>query len=366
MELHWFLPLSPDVSHVGTWPEEGPEPSLDHLTAIVEAAAEAGCRCLLVPASYVTWLETFTAAAAVLGRTSHVQLMLAVRPNQFHPAQAAKMVASLQLLFPGRVRLNVTTGGWDEDRWIGSYDNRGQRYRRLHEWLEIVHGIWYGDHPFDFDGEIYRLDGARLVRRPEGHVPIAMSGSSPEAREALIRFGDSYLLFAAPPAQVADEIGVLRGTAGCHEGISVGLRSHIIVRETESAAWEAAEEVISRVDPRVREVVAAQQMAGPSQRAAQQRLSTAEDLVVSPNLWAGIGTGRFGVATAIVGDPQQVADRLMEYAKLGVDFFILSGYPKLAEARRFGQLVTPVLRERGVIGGQRTGSPNVVSPRENH
>lgn len=349
MELHWFLPLSTDVSHIGMWPEEGADPSLDRLVAITCAAEDAGCTGLLVPASYVTWLETFTAASAVLARTTRAQMMLAVRPNQFHPAQAAKMVVSLQLMFPGRVRLNVTSGGWNEDRWIGSYDDRDLRYRRLHEWLEVVHAVWYGDHPVSYHGAVYQADGTRLIRRAAERVPIAMSGSSPEAREALVRFGDSYLLFAAPPAQVSNEIATLRSTPGFHDSITVGLRSHVIVRDTEAAAWDAANDVISRVDPRVREVVAAQQPSGPSQRTTQHELARAGNLVVAPNLWAGIGTARFGVATAIVGNPHQVADRLVEYAKLGVDFFILSGYPKLDEARRFGDLVTPVLRERGVL-----------------
>lgn len=349
MELSWFLPLSTDVSHVGQWPEEGPDPTLDRLVAITEAAESAGCTELLVPAAYVTWLETFTAAAAVLGRTRKARLLLAVRPNQFHPAQLAKMVLSLDLLFPGRVRLNVTTGGWDEDRWIGAEEDRDARNRRLREWLEIVDLIWYGEHPVSYQGEVYRIDGTMTVRRLSGRVPIAMSGSSPAVRRLLMEHGHSYLLFAAPPEQVATEIKLLRSTPGYHPDISVGLRAHVVVRETETEAWAAAEEIVSRVDPRARELVAASRTDSRSQRAAQQALASARDSVVSPNLWAGIGTARFGVATAIVGDPEQVADRLGEYAALGVDTFILSGYPKLEEAVRFGELVTPVLRRRGLL-----------------
>jgi alkanesulfonate monooxygenase len=75
---------------------------------------------------------------------------------------------------------------------------------------------------------------------------------------------------------------------------------------------------------------------------------------VSPNLWAGVGLVRGGAGTALVGDPQQVADRIQEYAALGLDYFILSGYPHLEEAHRFAELVFPLLplglRER--LGGQ--------------
>lgn len=202
----------------------------------------------------------------------------------------------------------------------------------------------------EYTGEVYQFEGTRLIRRAGGRVPIALSGSSPQARAALMRFGDSYLLFAAPPDEVAAEIERLRSTPAFRPSVTVGLRAHIIVRPTEAQAWDAADNLISRVDPRVREHLAAQVSQNPSQRAAQQRLAGADELVVAPNLWAGVGTGRYGVATAIVGNPEQVVDRLVEYTKLGVDFFILSGYPKLDEVHRFGALVTPLLRDRGLLG----------------
>jgi alkanesulfonate monooxygenase len=66
-------------------------------------------------------------------------------------------------------------------------------------------------------------------------------------------------------------------------------------------------------------------------------------LEVAPNLWAGIGLVREGAATALVGSHEQVAERITEYAALGLDEFILSGYPHLEEAWRFGEEVLPLL-----------------------
>ncbi|HEY8455249.1 MAG TPA: LLM class flavin-dependent oxidoreductase [Actinopolymorphaceae bacterium] len=349
MKLNWFLPLSHDVTHIGTWPEQGPEPTLDHLTSIVTSAEESGFSGLLVPTSYLNHREAFTTSAAVLARTSKAELLIAVRPNQFHPAQAAKMFASLHQLFPGRIRLNVTTGGWGEDRFLGVDDDRETRYKRLHEWLAIVDGILYGNEALSYDGEIYHVAGAYLLPPMQGRIPVAMSGSAPEARAALVRYADTYLLFGRPPAEVADEIAQLRATPGFRRDITVGLRVHVIVRPTEDEAWAAADDLISKVDPRVRKVMAAQQHAPGSQRKAQHDLASRSDLVVSPNLWAGVGTARFGVATALVGTPDQIIDRLEEYAELGVSEFILSGYPKLREVRRFGDLVTPRLVARGLL-----------------
>jgi alkanesulfonate monooxygenase len=67
-------------------------------------------------------------------------------------------------------------------------------------------------------------------------------------------------------------------------------------------------------------------------------------LEISPNLWAGVGLVSDGAATALVGDPRTVAARIAEYQSLGIDTFILSGYPYLEEAYRFAELVFPHLR----------------------
>jgi alkanesulfonate monooxygenase len=68
-----------------------------------------------------------------------------------------------------------------------------------------------------------------------------------------------------------------------------------------------------------------------------------EKLEISPNLWAGVGLVRGGAGTALVGDPETVAERIREYADLGVDSFIFSGYPHLEEAYRVAELLFPLL-----------------------
>ena len=70
-----------------------------------------------------------------------------------------------------------------------------------------------------------------------------------------------------------------------------------------------------------------------------------DNLEIAPNLWAGVGLVRGGAGTALVGNPQQVAERIKEYADLGIESFIFSGYPHLEEAYRFAELVFPLLPE---------------------
>jgi alkanesulfonate monooxygenase len=344
----WFLPMDVDVAVVGTWPPEGARPTVERLVSITRAAEDAGFEGLLVPTSYHNPLDPISSASAVLAGTDTAYLLLAIRPNQYHPAQAAKLLAGLCDLFPGRVRINVTTGGWDEDRWIGNDDDRPQRERRLVEWLELLTAVLNGTRPVHYRGEFYYSDGARLRNPLPAPLPIAMSGSSPGARAALARFGHEYLMYAAPLPDVTAEVTALRSTPGCERTL-VTMRAHVVVRETEELARSAAAEIVSRIDPRVSRILAAQQRGGPGQRGRQNALAAGEEEFVAPNLWTGVGKGRFGVAVTLVGDPEQVADRLQEYRDAGVSGFILSGYPKLSEAERFGRLLTPVLTKRGLM-----------------
>lgn len=340
--MNWFLPLDPDVRHIGTWPLEGEEPTIPHLVSITEAAEQSGFSGLLVPTAYINHAETWTTASAVLARTRTARLILAVRPNQFHPAQAVRMAASLDMHFPGRVALNVVTGEWGEDRWIGCFDDKSTRYQRVEEWLDVFTRAWRSAgrrQNMSYEGKIYQLDGLSLYPPPERDIPVYLSGGSPPAKELSARFADAHLIWADLPDRVAAEVADLRRRYELHgRSVRMILRVHVIVRETEELAWQRAEELISRVDPRVRARTVAPSTSQSPGRDRQTALS-AGDLMVGPNLWAGPGVGRFGVATALVGDPDQVTARLIEFRESGVDGFILSGYPKLSEAVEFGRLV---------------------------
>ena len=128
--------------------------------------------------------------------------------------------------------------------------------------------------------------------------------------------------------------------------MSFGIRLHVIVRETNAEAWRAADELIEHVSDET--IASAQTMFARMDSVGQKRMmqlhgGRRDKLEISPNLWAGVGLVRGGAGTALVGDPPTVAARMKEYMALGIDTFIMSGYPHLEEAYRFAELVLPLL-----------------------
>ena len=139
-----------------------------------------------------------------------------------------------------------------------------------------------------------------------------------------------------------------RGAAG---ELRFGIRLHVITRDTSAAAWAHAESLLAAIDPAV--IAKVQAGLAESESEGQRRMralhggSTAQ-LEIAPNLWAGVGLVRGGAGTALVGSHEEVADRIAEYHALGIDEFVLSGYPHLEEAWWMGEGVMPILRRRGL------------------
>ena len=204
--------------------------------------------------------------------------------------------------------------------------------------------------------------GGRLMFPPvqAPHPPIYFGGSSPAAHALAAAQADMYLTWGETPAAVAEKIADIRKRAAVHgRRLRFGIRLHIIVRETEGEAWDAARRLISHLSDDT--IAAAQRkLSQESDSEGQKRMlalhgGSREKLEVAPNLWAGVGLVRGGAGTALVGDPQIVAERIREYQALGIDTVIGSGYPHLEEAYRTAELLFPLLDLSGA--GARTALP---------
>lgn len=262
------------------------------------------------------------------------------------------MAATYQRQTGGRLLLNVVTGGESqEQRVYGDFLDKDARYARTGEFLQIVRQLWDG-RTVDLDGDHLCVEQARLTRLP-GPVPeVYFGGSSPAAGQVAARHADVYLTWGEPPAQVAEKIAWIRKLAA-EQGrtLRFGIRLHVITRDTSEAAWAEADRLLARFDPET--VRSVQEGLRRSESEGQRRMlelhgGGRDGLEVNPNLWAGIGLVRGGAGTALVGSHAEVADRIREYHALGIDEFVLSGYPHLEEAYWFGEGVLPRLAEAGL------------------
>ncbi|MCQ4213917.1 LLM class flavin-dependent oxidoreductase [Streptomyces longispororuber] len=359
LTFHWFLPTNGDSRHVvggghgvPTGSAGGDRPaSLAYLGQVARTAEQLGFEGALTPTG--AWCEDAWLTTAMLAeRTERLKFLVAFRPGLVAPALAAQMAATYQRHSGGRLLLNVVTGGEDpEQRAYGDFLDKEARYARTDEFLHITRALWRGE-TLDFAGVHERVAGARLTRLPDPVPPVYFGGSSKAAGPVAARHSDVYLTWGEPPAQVAGKIDWIRALAAA-EGRQVrfGIRLHVIARDTADEAWAQARRLLSGIDPKV--IADVQAGLARSGSEGQRRMlalhgGTTDGLEIHPNLWAGIGLVRGGAGTALVGSHAEVADRIAEYHALGIDEFVLSGYPHVEEAYWFGEGVLPVLQERGL------------------
>ena len=343
----WFLPTHGDGRYLGTTAGARPV-DLGYLRQVAQAADQLGYFGVLLPTGK-SCEDSWLVASALAPLTERLNFLVAVRPGLLSPTLAARMTATLDRLSGGRLLINVVTGGDPaESRADGVFLDHDERYAVTREFLDVYRRLLAGQEVTEL-GQRVNVEGARLVLPPvqEGGPPIYFGGSSNAGIDVAAELVDKYLTWGEPPAEVAGKIATA-SVAAARKGrrLTFGIRLHVIVRETSAEAWAAADSLISHLDDKT--IAAAQQAFARMDSVGQQRMMALhggrrDRLEISPNLWAGVGLVRGGAGTALVGDPPTVAARIAEYQALGIDSFILSGYPHLEEAYRFAELVFPLL-----------------------
>lgn len=347
MELFWFLPTHGDSRLLGT-AESARSVSLPYLLQIAQAADSLGYPGVLLPTGR-SCEDAWAVASAMVPSTRRLKFLVALRPGIISPTAGARLAATLDRLSGGRLLINVVTGGDPaEAEGDGVFLDHDARYRQTDEFLSIWRRVMSGEN-VDFEGRHLSVKGAKIlyppVQRP--YPPLYFGGSSPAGHELAAKHVDVYLSWGEPPAAVKEKIADMRRRAEQHgRSLRFGIRLHVIVRETRAEAWSAADKLISRLDDAA--IAAAQRSFSRFDSEGQRRMSalhqgSRDKLEVSPDLWAGVGLVRGGAGTALVGDANTVARRILEYRELGVETFILSGYPHLEEAYRTAELLFPKL-----------------------
>jgi alkanesulfonate monooxygenase len=363
LTLHWFLPIHGDGRSIvdrphatSTGASTPRTPDIDYLAQVAQAAEHLGFTGMLTPTG--TWCQdSWLTTAALLARTRRIKFMVAFRPGALTPTLAAQMAVTYQQISGGRLLLNVVTGGdAQEQRRFGDRLDHDLRYARTDEFLAIVRAIWSGE-PVDFSGEHYTVEAATAFSTPTPQPPLYFGGSSDAALPVAARRADVYLTWGEPPQFVAEKISRVRRLAAA-EGrtLRFGLRAHCITRDTSEQAWSTAQSLLDELDPA--DIARSQAKFATSESAGQRRMvalhggranGDARSLEVHPHLWAGVGLVRGGAGTAMVGSHADVADLIEEYYQVGVQEFVLSGYPHLEEAYWFGEGVRPELAKRGLL-----------------
>jgi alkanesulfonate monooxygenase len=351
-EVFWFLPTSGDTRYLGK-SDFGRAPTNEYLRSIAVTSENLGYDGLLIPTGS-TCLDPWVVASSLVPVTQRIKLLVALRTSLGAPVSSARQAASLDQALHGRLLLNVVPGGDARELEAdGIFLNHDERYAYADEYLTIWQELLEGK-TVDFDGKYFKVKGGKnkFVPVQKPHPPLYFGGSSDAAHELAAKQVDAYLSWGEPPDAVAEKIADVRKRAAKYgRTVRFGVRLHVIVRETDDEAWADADRLISKLSDE--DIAKAQQNYAAMDSVGQARMAALhggrrDKLEVSPNLWAGVGLVRGGAGTALVGDGPTVAKRLQEYADLGVDTFVLSGYPHLEESIRFAELVFPLIGKQAV------------------
>jgi alkanesulfonate monooxygenase len=267
------------------------------------------------------------------------------------PTLAARKLATLDHFSSGRLAVHIISGGDDDDQHKdGDYLAHDERYARTDEYVDILKRIWTSDRPIDHEGKYYKFKAAfsdvKPVQKP--WLPIYFGGSSDAAIEIAGRHADVYALWGEPLDETAQTIRKVRASAAQHgREVRFSLSLRPILAATEKEAWARADHIIQTI-----QTIRGKATLGPTKNAPQnvgsQRLlaAAARGKVLDKRLWTEVAaaTRARGNTTALVGTPEQVAEALLEYYKLGVTTFLIRGFDPLEDAIDYGQELIPLVR----------------------
>lgn len=375
-EVAWFSALCDDDYEFLGVPEPALRSSWAHCRDLVLRAAKNGFDNVLLPSGYELGIDATAFAAGVAPELAAVGMhaLLAVRCGELWPPQLARQLATIDQMLGGRLTVNIISSDLP-----GVSMDSGPRYRRTTEVIEILRALLSG-HPVEHRGEHYQLDVKVPAAQPVSKrcPPLYFGGLSEDARECAAGGVDVYLMWPDTMPTVKELIGDLRARAARHGRVlQFGYRVHVVVRETEPQARAAAERLLSRLDAHVGEAIRQQSLDASSvgvRRQAELRDSAAaNDGYVEEHLWTGIARARSGCGAAIVGDPDQVLAKLRAYQQIGIESFILSGYPHADECDLFARHVLPQLAHGPLFGPTAPTDPDRLQlgrrradPRQSH
>ncbi|EOQ90090.1 luciferase-like monooxygenase [Leptospira yanagawae serovar Saopaulo str. Sao Paulo = ATCC 700523] len=345
VEVAWFCDLcNGDYEFLGV-PDGNLRSSFEHCSDIIRTADELGYQNILLPSSYQTGQDTLTFAAAASQFTKQISLLTAIRCGEIHPPMLSRTLSTLDHMLKGRLNINIISSDLP-----GTVKDSKTRYEISKEVIQILQQGWTRDH-IKFQGKHYQFD---LTSDPvksyqeNGGPLLYFGGISPDARALCAEFCDVFLMWPETEEGLADTMKDLSERASTFgRKIDFGLRIHLIVRDTENEAKDAAKRLLSKLDmDRANDIKhrALDSNSAGVLRQDELRKQANSDLFIEPMIWSGIGLARSGCGSAIVGTPEQVYEKIQRYIQMGIRAFIFSGYPLIEESKLFAKKVLPQIK----------------------
>ena len=343
-EVSWFAPICDgDDRYLGERNIKF-KSNWENTSNILLNADKLGYRNILCPSSYQVGQDTLPFVSAVSPMTKNINILAAIRCGEIHPPMLARTLSTIDHILEGRLTINIISSNLPGEN-LATED----RYNRSREVIEILKQAWTKEE-INFTGNFYNLKLPTNPVKPYqiGGPLLYFGGYSPPALELCAEHCDVYLMW--PETE-----DILRGlmekmsekAAKFNRTLDFGLRVHVVVRETEEEAWKYAESIISKLDLKTGTELRDRSLDAKSygvRRQEKMRDESSTDGYIEPNLWTGIGKARSGCGAALVGNPNQIIEKLNCYMEMGIRSFIFSGYPHIDECNKFAELVLPRLK----------------------
>ncbi|CDQ40321.1 LLM class flavin-dependent oxidoreductase [Virgibacillus salexigens] len=342
MKYGFWLPI------FGGWlrnvDDEHMPPTFEYAKTVIQAAEEWGYDTTLIAELYLNdikgieadSLEAWSTAAGLAAVTNKIEIMTAVRPVFHHPAVTAKMAANIDRMSNGRFTLNIVSGWWEEEakQYGGDFTEHDERYARTTEFIDILKGLWTED-TFSYHGRYYQIEDTKLEPKPlqRPNPMLYAGGESEKGKQVISTLCDAYVMHGGTVEEVADKIKDMksrRRKANKDPIRSFGMAAYVICRETEAAALTELERITMVKDT--------SGYSGFGDFTSKSQLEQAVQL-------KDYSVSNRGLRPHLIGTPEQIAERILEYERAGVDLLLLQCSPQLEEMKRFSEQVMPLVEQ---------------------
>lgn len=365
VEVAWFSALcSDDYEFLGV-PDGRLRSSYEHCGDIVRRADALGYQNILLPSGWIAGQDPMAFAAAMATQTKQISQLVALRMGEVWPPMLARAIATVDHIAKGRLTINIISSDLP-----GLKESNEDRYARSSEIIQILQKLWSTEGPLEWRGRFYNFNLASCEPakpyQQNGGPLLYFGGISPAAQELCAKHCDVFLMWPETEERLTATMEGMTALAAKHgRVIDYGLRIHMVVRETEAQARDAAKRLISKLDLAKGQAIKDRSQDSKSAGVTRQdelRARADSDLFIEPHVWSGVGLARSGCGSALVGDPDQIVAKLNRYIDLGMRAFIFSGYPHEDECELFAKHVLPRLNTCRLNEVQRRRIDNPVTP----